>query len=202
MLDDIDRRLIRLAQGGDIHARNDLVQRHLRFIYSVIRRVIPIDQEPEEWIGLGVQAFIDTIRLFDDTRSGSLTTYGFRAIAHRLYNALRQDSCIQIPSNKVPVRISEYAKRAKRTRSLSDMLPDGRPRYQPAAIATAQDSFETSERLTLAFEALPDRHREVLAGRSKGRTFREIGKEISVSRERVRQIEEEAMEQLRGMMER
>lgn len=71
---------------------------------------------------------------------------------------------------------------------------------QEQALEERQIRRQLSKRLSAAVEALPDREREVVTARllsAPPRTLAEIGKELGVSKERVRQIERRAKERLR-----
>jgi RNA polymerase nonessential primary-like sigma factor len=87
--------------------------------------------------------------------------------------------------------------------SLMDNLPDDSP-SDPQAILQEQD-LQAS--IAHWLERLSSKHRDVLARRFglrgyDGGTLEDVGREIGLTRERVRQIQIEALEKLRRMMER
>lgn len=87
--------------------------------------------------------------------------------------------------------------------SLMDNLPDESP-SDPQMILQAQDLQES---IGQWLERLSAKHRDVLARRfglrgHDGGTLEDVGKEIGLTRERVRQIQIEALGKLRRMMER
>lgn len=87
--------------------------------------------------------------------------------------------------------------------SLMDNLPDEGPN-DPQAILQEQDLQES---IGQWLERLSAKHRDVLARRfglrgHDGGTLEDVGREIGLTRERVRQIQLEALGKLRRMMER
>jgi RNA polymerase nonessential primary-like sigma factor len=87
--------------------------------------------------------------------------------------------------------------------SLMDNLPDETP-SDPQEILQEQDLQQS---LAQWLERLSAKHRDVLARRfglrgHDGGTLEDVGKDIGLTRERVRQIQIEALSKLRRMMER
>lgn len=87
--------------------------------------------------------------------------------------------------------------------SLMDNLPDDRP-SDPQAILQEQNLQQS---IGQWLERLSAKHRDVLARRfglrgHDGGTLEDVGREIGLTRERVRQIQIEALAKLRRMMER
>ena len=77
---------------------------------------------------------------------------------------------------------------------LANVLPA--PEWDPESI----DGFTRHETLLRAVRDLPPLHARVVRGRLKGLTLSEVGSSVGLSRERVRQIEQEAVERLRGVL--
>ena len=88
-------------------------------------------------------------------------------------------------------------------KSLLDTIADENS-VNPAQLLTEQNMTSQMESL---LDQLPDNQREVIARRfglrgfEKG-TLEEVGREIDLTRERVRQIQVEALKNLRGMLEK
>ena len=66
-------------------------------------------------------------------------------------------------------------------------------------IATQLEHKDTVARL---MEALPDRYRRVITARMEGATLEEVGEEIGVQKERVRQIEAKGIRIMKGQAQR
>jgi RNA polymerase sigma-32 factor len=83
--------------------------------------------------------------------------------------------------------------------SLLDILPDRRPSQEHLLIAREERRL-LGERTRLALEGLPSRERQIVEQRILGetpRTLQEIADEFGISRERVRQLEQNALRRLK-----
>lgn len=83
------------------------------------------------------------------------------------------------------------------------MLSDDRPNPEDIAI-TVKDSQARSKWLNKALSDLSDREQTIIRERHLGHdvvTLETLGKELGVSKERVRQLEQRAMEKLKSSME-
>jgi len=72
-------------------------------------------------------------------------------------------------------------------------------------VAANQDQQLRSKLLSEAIACLPERQRQIIELRHRGSeslTLREVGQELGLSRERVRQLEARAMRRLRALIER
>ena len=88
------------------------------------------------------------------------------------------------------------------SKSLLDTIPDENS-VNPATFLTDEDF---NGHLEILLDALPDNQQEVIARRFGLRgfeksTLEEVGAEINLTRERVRQIQVEALKTLRGLLE-
>jgi RNA polymerase sigma-32 factor len=82
--------------------------------------------------------------------------------------------------------------------SWQDLLPDSRPTPEEA-VATAHDGDRRRGWLTLALDRLPARERRILEARQLAEaamSLEELGRELGVSKERVRQLEQRALRRL------
>ena len=66
-------------------------------------------------------------------------------------------------------------------------------------VATQLEHKDTVARL---MEALPDRYRRVITARMEGATLEEVGEEMGVNRERIRQIEAKGIRIMKGQAQR
>ncbi len=83
-----------------------------------------------------------------------------------------------------------------------DFLVDTRPNPEDIVIGM-RDSASRSKWLAEALAALPDRERTIITERhlqEDGVTLEQIGKELGISKERVRQLEQRAMDKLRSTL--
>lgn len=86
--------------------------------------------------------------------------------------------------------------------SLLDILPDRRPSQEHLLIAR-EERHLLGERTRLALEELPSRERQIVEQRilsETPRTLQEIADEFGISRERVRQLEQNALRRLKSAL--
>ena len=90
-----------------------------------------------------------------------------------------------------------YPTRIENGQSYKDSsLPD-LPDVEPSREERPGDTLESDEYYRWLLDKLPDRLRSIVAKRVDGMTLREIADELGVCRERVRQLEERALNILR-----
>jgi RNA polymerase sigma-32 factor len=76
---------------------------------------------------------------------------------------------------------------------------------QEEMITKAQEEEEVKKGLEIALQSLKERERFIIKNRilrDNPLTLEELGKELNLSRERVRQIEGEALKKMRGFFEK
>jgi RNA polymerase sigma-32 factor len=86
--------------------------------------------------------------------------------------------------------------------TLLDLLPDRRP-SQESLLISREERRLLGERTFAALATLPDRERQIIEQRILGdtpRTLQEIADEFGISRERVRQLEQNALGRLRRVL--
>jgi RNA polymerase sigma factor (sigma-70 family) len=181
--------LIRLAQGGDRQARNELIEAHMGFIRTRVSASIGSHRDVDEYIGIGVEAFMRCIAVFDPARGVKITSYSGDAITRAAWRALN----------------TEWAKKSRTSSMDSD--PNGRgplsKQMQDTRAAKPHDAADRNARmfdLEDAISLLDDKERYVIRCRLAGETMKQIGVRLGLSRERVRQIELSARANIREMI--
>ena len=174
------------------------------------------------WIKAYIQAYI--IRSWSLVRVG--TTQTQRRLFYKLPKALSQPT---VPGESYEDRISRIAEDlnarpkdvllmmgALKGRDLSldvpvedtsvvtwgDRVRDERPNPEQAT-ATSEDDRVRRHILSECVDKLPERESEIIRLRhlvEEPLTLREVGREMGLSRERVRQLEAQALRKLKGMM--
>lgn len=194
-----ERALLLKARAGDLAARNELVERNMGFIWQRALywwRKIP-GWEEEDLVGFGVIGLIRGIERIDLRRKVRLMTYCGWAIdreirlrAHVHSGLIRQPSCRRL---KIPVTSidgvycgddgsSESAQLCAEPEVGDEFLVDGIPA------------------LHAAIRDLPGRLRIVIERRLAGKKLWQIGDELGVTNERVRQLEAKALKLLRSAL--
>ncbi len=157
-------------------------------------------------------------RGFDDTRGIAPSTYIWNWCRREILNEIQErDQLIHIPRHLVkpkpttPQRMIEAAERARTVLSLTRavMYRHRHPEFglDREIIDWHQPDHDFDEHpeldaLRLAMTFLKPRQRQILEERSNGRTLLAIGRELGLTRERVRQIEQRALCLLRQHLTR
>ncbi len=100
-----------------------------------------------------------------------------------------------LPAGRLDLDLIHDSLRASRAEGTSTFIPGDR-HDSPIDAATRSES---RERLTEILRFIPRRHVDVLTRRNNGETLLEVARSIGVTRERVRQLETEAMDMARAV---
>jgi RNA polymerase sigma factor (sigma-70 family) len=186
------------AQRGDARAREQLIASQLPFVVYVAKQYQARGIDLEDLVQLGNVGLIRAAAKFDP-RKGRFSTYAGWWIRHFIRIELeRHASQIRLPqrsNRKTKPKLEEAAERALAAIRKSVpaeeaflIAPDDRDR---------DDLAESIAELRREVAALPERVRYVIESRLAGKTLKEIGGVLHVGRERVRQIEADAIAILR-----
>ena len=97
-----EEELTRLAQAGDQHAKQRLVECNLRFVISVAKPFIHQGVSLEDLIMEGNLGLINAIERFDPTRGFKLSTYAVWWIRQSILHALADKGrSVRLPMNQV-----------------------------------------------------------------------------------------------------
>jgi RNA polymerase primary sigma factor len=191
--------------------RNRIVEGNLGLVFVVWkahgRRLIPLD----DVLGIGAQGLIKAVERFDHTRGYRFSTYAAWWIRHALGRTgqneaftIRVPVHVQNPTTSAKAECRDAAVAARRLRSLdTPVSEDSGDTFGSLLHDDAQTAFDAihneqqATALTRAMAALPARLRAVVEQRSEGRTLAELAADMGASREQVRQLEAEALGQLR-----
>lgn len=174
-----------LEEAGRI--KNQIICANLRLVVHVARRHVAIERDLFELISDGSEVLMRAVERFDYARGFKFSTYCswslMRRYARRRYETQRrralfvtgQDDCLRDYAAALPI-------------------DDG---GQHARELIARMAGELNERQWAVL-----RRRYGLDGDRQPRTLTEIGVELGVSKERVRQIESESLSRLRSLFGR
>jgi len=73
-----ERHYLRLANGGDLEARNILIARNLRLVAHVVKKYYTQTSDQEDLISIGTVGLIKAISTFDPSKGARLATYAAR----------------------------------------------------------------------------------------------------------------------------
>jgi RNA polymerase primary sigma factor len=201
--------LIRRARRGERAAVDRLMRSYLAFVIGVTMEFRGRGVPFEDLIHEGCLGLLKSIDRFDPERGARFMTYAAFWVRKGILDALaEQPRMVRVPRYQREkrgvfpreVRLDAPID-AERTRTLSDELADSR--HPPAADAMIER--EAIARMRRELATLSSRERIVLASRfglagEPALTLLEVGARLDLSRERVRQIEVEALTRLRGLL--
>lgn len=195
-----DYELIALAQGGSVEARNTLIERHLGFIYARTMAYCH-NRDAEEFIADATLGFIRAIEKFEPHRGLKLLTYADHWIRQKVYKGYAEVvQMVHIPDylRESSRKINESCKTdAQRARSWFSLDRDKGPALAARRRSVRHEEAPFTDIRALA-QSLPPRHFHVIKMRLNGKMLREIGALTGITRQRVLQIEQEAVQIMRA----
>jgi RNA polymerase primary sigma factor len=183
-----DLDLIEALRGEAVAVKNQIVLANLRLVLSFVKKVIRPGQEFAELVSEGYVALIRAVEKFDFSRGYRFGTYAWRAIM----NGLPRD----------PSRDRRRDRLVTGREAMLEAVPDSR--FDGRQSEAEQHRLQEAVRGLLG--RLDDRERRIIVGRfglegAREKTLDQLGKELGVSKERIRQIENRARGKLRQFAE-
>ena len=206
--------LIARAQAGDIEARNALIEHHTPFIIERVKHCIPPWASYHEYVGYGVEKFMVCISKFDASKGFKLLTYAGIAIERRIWQVWQRRGVIVVPARATADRSEKFEQNkhramtarsleapisARSTRTLKDLMsartpaPDSRDEGQELEL-------DKMRKALLELGRTDPRAVDMIQMRFRGTTLTDAGAIYGLSRERVRQIQDKAIDELRKLM--
>ncbi|HUG69414.1 MAG TPA: sigma-70 family RNA polymerase sigma factor [Pirellulaceae bacterium] len=169
-----------------IETKNLLTRSNLRLVVAVAKKYIGSTGDLFEKVSEGNLSLMRAVEKFDYTRGFKFSTYATWAI---------KKNYIRAYSNEV--------KQSDRFRTGQEEILDASPghRSDPTSQLAAQRRRE--DQVSSIMQRLTDRERQIISSRfgigseREPMTLKDVGVELGVSKERVRQIEARAMQKLR-----
>jgi len=224
---DEEKQYGRRVQKGDEAARNKMIECNLRLVVKISRRYLNRGLPLLDLIEEGNLGLIHAVEKFDPERGFRFSTYATWWIRQAIERAImNQSRTVRLPIHIIK-DINSVLRAARRLKQNCDTQPSpaeiaafmGKDvedverligLHQRVTIGSTASSGSDDEREFLdclpASSALGDKQREVVERRFglhgyRRLTLEEIGREIGVTRERVRQIQIEALRNLKAMLE-
>jgi RNA polymerase sigma-F factor len=90
------KRLIRLSQSGDNDARDLLVQKNMRLVWSVVQRFINRGYEPDDLFQIGCIGLLKAVDKFDLKYDVKFSTYAVPMIIGEIQRFIRDDGAVKV----------------------------------------------------------------------------------------------------------
>jgi RNA polymerase primary sigma factor len=168
--------------------RDRIICANMRLAISVVRKYVTPRQSFDQLLSEGAVSLMQAVEKFDFDRGFRFSTYAYRAIARNAYRSLhdqhRHASRFVTGSDE----IMDDAVEENRTSAATEMAWD-------ALRGNLSDMLSRLDRR----EQFIIRSRYALGAHRKVRTFQCLADKLGVSKERVRQLEQRAVEKLRTM---
>lgn len=184
-------------QGGDLEAKNILIERNLRLVAHVVKKYQGTDEELDDLISIGTIGLIKAISTFDASKSTRLSTYAARCIDNELLMMLRS-------KKKYSKEVSLYepigTDKEGNEISLLDIIES-----PPVDIV---ENYSTREDVKLLMQSLKTllspKEYQVICCRygldgEEEKTQREIAGKLHISRSYVSRIEKNALKKLQTL---
>lgn len=203
-----EKKLVKLARKGNANAKNELISSNLRFVFDIAKRYAGKGVPMGDLISEGNIGLIKALDRFDENKGYRFITYAVWWIKQSIIEAIR--------INKGKIRLSDISYPNDEDEMLNNeekIFTDenSNPVYnQPVPSCSYEnEAMELEERqndvIDNVLDSLNTREREIIEayfginGKS-GKLLTEIGNELNLTSERIRQIKEKAIRKLRSKM--
>lgn len=182
--EEVDRRIERATT-----VKNRLIQANLRLVVSIAKRHMAGDRGLNlfELVSEGNVALIRAVEKFDYSRGFRFSTYATWAVSRAFARAVPEEV---VHSSRYRTGLDEVLYATSDCQTIPMQVDDSRDHVR-ATLADCLADLDDRERLIV------QRRFGIGGDEADGKTFDEIGREIGVSKERVRQIEMRALQKLR-----
>ena len=180
------RELERLLAEAEA-ARAELAKANLRLVASIAGKLSISRSEFDEFVAEGNAIILYAIDKFDYSRGYRFSTYATHAVQRHLYRV-----------------IDRRRKRAQREHARESMIMAEEPAVDSDPWEPTEDEIKTAAAAVIAKmdETLDEREQLIVRGRfgldgtGDGKTFNVLGQQLGLSKERVRQLLQRALEKL------
>ncbi|MGD6804079.1 RNA polymerase sporulation sigma factor SigF [Rossellomorea vietnamensis] len=105
------KELIQLSQEGDQSARDTIVQKNMRLVWSVVQRFLNRGYEPDDLFQIGCIGLLKSVDKFDLSYDVKFSTYAVPMIIGEIQRFIRDDGTV-----KVSRSLKEMGNRIRRTK--------------------------------------------------------------------------------------
>lgn len=121
------KQLIKQSQTGDHEARDRLVQKNMRLVWSVVQRFINRGYEPDDLFQIGCIGLLKSIDKFDLSYDVRFSTYAVPMIIGEIQRFIRDDGAVKVSRSlketgiKVRKKKDELSKRLGRNPTVGEI---------------------------------------------------------------------------------
>ncbi|MDQ0205798.1 RNA polymerase sporulation sigma factor SigF [Alkalicoccobacillus murimartini] len=121
------KQLIKASQDGDIEARNEIVSRNTRLVWSVVQRFMNRGYEADDLFQIGCIGLIKSVDKFDLSYDVKFSTYAVPMIIGEIQRFLRDDGTVKVSrsikelGNRIRKMKDELTKTLGRTPTVNEM---------------------------------------------------------------------------------
>lgn len=193
-----ERFLWAMMQWGSVWAQQELVRSVLPLAAALAAKFpVTAGVDRNDLIQQGSIGALRAVEKFHPDH-GRLTTYAYPWIRQKIqYHLTRYGHAVTLP-NQVSERNLEQYRAARRHGQVEDYA-DGRLQYRHdfTDVDLAEDRAADRDALVKALYVLSDREVDILCRRASGENLKQIAASYGVTRERIRQLEAQALRRAR-----
>lgn len=121
------RELISKSQQGDKAARDELVEKNVRLVWSVVQRFMNRGYEPEDLFQIGSIGLLKAIDKFDLSFGVKFSTYAVPMIIGEIQRFIRDDGTVKVSrtlkelGNKIRITKEELTKKYSRSPTIKEI---------------------------------------------------------------------------------
>lgn len=140
------RELIVRSQQGDVEARDLLVEKNMRLVWSVVQRFLNRGYDPEDLFQIGSIGLIKSIDKFDLSYDVRFSTYAVPMIIGEIQRFIRDDGTIKVSrtmkelGNKIRITKEELTKTLNRSPTIQEVAEE--LGITPEEVAQAQEAVK------------------------------------------------------------
>lgn len=125
--DDEVKKLILQSQQGDQFARDEIIQKNMRLVWSVVQRFLNRGYEPDDLFQIGSIGLLKSVDKFDLSYNVKFSTYAVPMIIGEIQRFIRDDGTVKVSrslketSNKIRRAKDELSKQFGRTPTINEI---------------------------------------------------------------------------------